>query len=182
MKTWIRGTVLGAVALGLLACGGGAKQLDGGTYDDAPNWYNDPVKGCGVGSVKYRGIKDLARKSAISAAREELASQLKTVTQGMVKNYQQQGETDGQAFTEELQTRVSREVTNETMVGSRVAATALRGDEFYAMVCLDPETFADAFDRMKDLSGKQREALKKRAKAEFADLDKQIDKLKTEEN
>jgi len=166
------------VALAVCSCGGGAKQLDGGTYDGAPEWYDNPTKGCGVGSVKYRGIKDLARKTAIAAAREELAAQLKAVTQGMVKNYQQQGETDAQPFTEELQTRVSREVVDQTMVGSRVAATALRGEEFYSMVCLDPETFADAFDRMKSLSGKQREALKSRAKAEFADLDVQIEKFK----
>ena len=50
----------------------------------------------------------------------------------------------------------------------------------YVNVCLDPATFADAFDKMNELDGKAREALKKRSQAEFADLDAQLAKIKGE--
>lgn len=171
--------VAGAFLVLLAGCSG-AQKMDDGTYEDAPNWYDATPKGCGVGSVKHRGIKDLTRKAAIASARQELAGQIEAITQGMLKTYQQAGETDGESFNEELQTRVAREIVDQTMVGTRVGATAMRGGEFYAMVCLDPETFGDAFDRMNDLSKKQRNALRNRAKAEFADLDAQIEKIRAE--
>ena len=156
----------------------GGQTKGGGTFGDAPSWYDSVPKGCGVGSAKHRGLKDMTRKAAVASAREELAGQIEATTQGMMKTFQQQGETEGEGFAEDLQTRVSREIVDQTMVGTRVTATELIDSEFYAMVCLDPETFADAFDRMKDLSTKQRDALRKRAKAEFKDLDAQISKIR----
>ena len=65
-------------------------------------------------------------------------------------------------------------------MGTRVANAALIGSEMYVNVCLSPEVFANAFDRMNELDGKAREALKKRAAAEFADLDAQLEKAKAE--
>jgi len=177
MKLVLSLAAIVVLALVVGACSGG-QTTGGGTFGDAPSWYDSVPKGCGVGSAKHRGIQDLTRKAAIASARQELAAQIEATTQGMMKTYQEAGETGGEGFAEELQTRVSREIVDQTMVGTRVAATELRGSEFYAMVCLDPETFADAFDRMKDLSTKQREALRKRAKAEFKDLDAQISKIR----
>lgn len=165
----------------LLACSGATKaQLQSSTFEQAPRWFDNPEKGCGVGSAKHRGIKNLTRKAAVQSARDDLARQLKTQIQGMVKQYAQAGETDGKQMAEELQTSVSRSIVNEALIGTRVAVTAMQGEEFYSMVCLDPETFGGIFDRMKELSQKQRVALKNRAKIEFQDLDKQIEKLRNQ--
>jgi hypothetical protein len=177
MKKLMTFALAGALSMTLVACGGGGGG-GGGTFGDAPEWYDNPTKGCGVGSAKHRGIRDLTRKAAVSSARDDLGRNLKSVVQGMIKQYQSAGEAEGKEFAEELQTRVTRSVVDQTLVGTRTVATAMRNNEFYAMVCLDPETFADAFDRMKELDGKQKAALKKRAEKEFEDLDAQIEKLR----
>jgi len=159
----------------LVACGGAQQKVE---FGDAPEWYDNPVKGCGVGSAKLRRIRSLARDSAVASARADLARQLKTTTQGMIKKYMAEGEADEKDFSEELTTYVVRDVTEQTLVGTRVAATKKIDREIFSMVCLDPETYADAFDRMNRLSEKQRVALKKRARAEFDDMDEQLEKLR----
>ena len=174
---WLRSVVL-VSAFFVFACSGA--DVDRGSFEGAPAWYDNPVKGCGVGSAKHRGMRDLTRKTAVASARKDLAGNLKTRVQGMLKSYQAAGEADGEDFTEELTTDVTRTIVDNTLVGTRTAATKLVAEELYAMVCLDPETFADAFDRMNNLSKKARQALKMRAKAEFQDLDTQLEKLRHE--
>ncbi|HNU68655.1 MAG TPA: LPP20 family lipoprotein [Myxococcota bacterium] len=158
----------------MVACGGAEKKQD---FSKAPDWYDAPMKGCGVGSAKLRSVRDLARQSAVSSARADLSRGLSTQVDAMLKRYMAEGEAEGQDFSEELTKSVVRDVTSQTLVGTRVAVTQVMNNEFYAMVCLDPETFADAFSRMDKLSQKAREALNKRAKAEFDDMDEQIKKL-----
>lgn len=162
----------------LVACGGAAPAET--TFPGAPAWYDNPIAGCGVGSAKHRGNRNLTKEAATSRARRDLAAQLKAKVQGMVKDYSAMGEAEGKEFSEELVTSVGRQIVDQTLVGTRVAAQALVGSEMYVNVCLDPATFSDAFDKMNELDGKAREALKKRAKAEFADLDAQLAKMKGE--
>ena len=52
------------------------------------------------------------------------------------------------------------------------------GNEVQVMVCIEPDVFANAFDKMNQLSQKQRSALKIRAKAEFEDMDEQLELLR----
>ena len=47
----------------------------------------------------------------------------------------------------------------------------VRPQQYYALVCLQPEAFAGALDKMNDLSARHRRALKARAKMEFKDFD-----------
>ena len=160
----------------LAACGGPGSQVrDAG---EAPEWFDNPLEGCGVGSATHRGVRSLTRDAAVTNARADLAKQIKTHVASMLKTYAEQGSSDNQEFSEELQTRVTRDVTDMGLHGTKVAKTQLMDGEMYAVVCLDPETFASAFDRMNDLSKKAREALKKRAQAEFKDLAAQIEKLR----
>lgn len=171
-------SVAAMACLGLLTACGGGDVRESQTFPDAPGWYDNPIAGCGVGSAKHRGNRNLTRDAAAARARRDLAAQLKSKVQGMVKDYAAMGEAEGKEFTEELVTSVGRQITDTTLVGTRVANTKLVGNEMYVNVCLDPATFADAFDKMNELSGKARAALKARAQAEFADLDAQLDKLK----
>ena len=162
----------------LVACGGAAPAET--TFPGAPSWYDNPIAGCGVGSAKHRGNRNLTKEAATSRARRDLAAQLKANVQGMVKDYAAMGEAEGKEFSEELVTSVGRQIVDQTLVGTRVANSKLVGSEMYVNVCLDPATFADAFDKMNELDGKAREALKKRSQAEFADLDAQLAKIKGE--
>ena len=112
-----------------------------------------------------------------------LARQLQTKIEGMIKDYQQAGETDDKDFTEELTTRVSRQIVDTTLVGTATRLAHLSQDssqQYYALICLQPEAFSGAFDRMNTLSQKHRKALKERAKMEFKDLDEQLEKLRNQ--
>ena len=149
-----------------------------------PGWYMTPPAGCGVGTGRYQGQLQTARNAAVSQARTDLARQLEVKIEGMIKQYAEQGTTEGEEFAESLITDVSRDIVNTTLVGTVVRNGEIMevdgAENFVAMVCLDPETFADAFDRMNKMSGKMRKALKERAKAEFDDLDAQIQRLESQ--
>jgi len=175
IRNLIRASAL--LSLGLLvACGGAAPAEQ--TFPGAPDWYDNPTKGCGVGSAKHRGNRNLTKEAGTSRARRDLAAQLKSTVQGMVKDYAAMGEAEGKEFSEELVTSVGRQVVDQTLMGTRVVAQALVGSEMYVIVCLDPKTFGDAFDDMKTLDGKARAALKQRSKEAFGDLDASIAKIK----
>ncbi len=180
--------VAGLVMTGLFAgCGTSTPQtrsqelseVKSQGLDDEPDWANNAPDGCGVGIVKYRGNRGLARNAATARGRDELARQLATTVEGMLKDYSSQGETDGDDFTEERITQVSRQIVDQTLTGTEVAATHLtEGNDahLYSLVCLNPEAFAGIFDKMNSLSEKQRTALKQRAEVEFEDLDSQLEK------
>ena len=176
MKTLQLICVCIASAALLSACSGNSGTPSSG-FANEPSWVTNPIKGCGVGSAKYRGIRDLTRKAAIASARDDLARQLKVKVEGMIKTYQAMGEAEGKEFSEEQTSRVSRNIVSTTLVGTIPKKNAMVGKDYYSTVCLDPAVFADAFDKMNDMSQKMRSALKKRAKAEFADLDKQLERL-----
>ena len=173
--------IAGLLSLSLVVACGGPQT---GTTTPAPqggaepDWVGNPIKGCAPGSAKNRGIRDLARKAAIASARDELTRQLKVTVQGMIKAYKAMVETGGKDFAEEDTRSVTRQVVDQTMVGTRTVKTQLLGKEMYALVCLDPDTFAKAFEQMNKADEKMRAALKQRAEKEFHDLDTQLEKLK----
>jgi len=170
-----------AAILSLAACGGDQIKDDIPVASDVPKWAMTPPAGCGIGIAKHRGNLGMAQKTAVARGRDALARQLVTKVQGMIKDYQQSGETDAKDFTEELTTQVSRQLVDTTLVGTRTKVAHISKDspqQYYALICLEPEAFNDAFDRMNTLKLKQREALKKRAELEFKDLDEQLERLR----
>ena len=179
MKTLSALMTAGLGALLLFGCGGDqVRETDSVT--DAPKWALTPPAACGVGIAKHRGNLGMAKTTAETRGRDALARELATKVEGMIKDYQQSGETDGKDFTEELTTQVSRQIVDQTLVGTRTRIAHVSEDapqQYYALVCLDPEAFAGAFDRMNELSQKQRAALKVRADNEFKDLDDQLERL-----
>ena len=176
MKTLQLICVCFASASLLAACSGSGGTPNSG-FPGEPSWVTNPIKGCGVGSAQFRGNLSLARTAAIGDARSDLARQLKIRVQGMLKTYQAMGEAEGKEFNEEQTTNVSRQIVDTTLVGTIPKKNARVGKTYYSTVCIDPSAFADAFDQMNNMSQKMRSALKKRAKAEFADLDKQLERL-----
>jgi len=180
MKRIISIQALAVVAMALTSGCGGDQIRSTGSVGDVPQWAMTPPAACGVGIAKHRGDLGTAQQSAEARGRDSLARQLETRVQSMIKDYRQSGETGGKDFTEEMTTIVSRQLVNTTLIGTGTRMTHLSGDnpqQYFALVCLQPEAFAGAFERMKDLSGKQRAALKARAEAEFKDLDEQLERL-----
>ena len=168
-----------ATAALVIGCGGGQVGVQ---PDNLPKWALTPPGACGVGIAKIRNENiGMAKTTAETRGRAALAQSLNTRVQNMVKDYQQSGETDGKNFAEELTTSVTRNLVDQNLVGSKAkdAHIAQSGTpKYFALMCIDPESFASVFDKMKNLEQKQREALKARAKKEFDDMDRQLDKLK----
>jgi len=171
-------SLLPSLALALAAVGcASAPSKPNTTFDGAPEWYNNPPALCGVGSATHRGVRDLTREASVAAARKDLAKQIQVKIQGMLKDYARQGETEGKEFSEQDQTRVTRDIVDANLSGTRVVKSGMVEGELYSMVCLDVNAFGTALQGMKQLSSQAQAYLKQRADAEFADLDKQLDKI-----
>lgn len=152
------------------------------SFDDVPEWVDSPPVGCGVGSTKYRGNRSIAREAATTRARADLARQVEILVQGMLKDYQAQGEAAGKDFTEERVTSVSRQLTEQSLKGSRPIANYLTTQEpreFYSLICLDPAGLAKVMETSTALSGNEREGLKSRAEAEMAEMETQLDAIRS---
>mgnify|MGYP001989480838 CR=1 FL=1 len=141
-----------------------------------PSWYLSPPSGCAVGSAPNQGMMDMAKRLATQAARDDLARQLNTKVEGMIKNYMAQGRAEGQEFAEMDATSVSRTIVDTTLVGTVPTEAELIGEEFYMMVCLDLETFASAIEDMETMDARLRAAIRERAEEEFEDLDRVLDR------
>lgn len=147
-----------------------------GDIPAAPDWVNNPKKGCGIGQATYRGAGGLTRDTAISAARTDLQRQLQTRITAQLKDYADQEAVGTDEVAEQKVTQARRDLTSGALAGTRVTRTEPKGRELYAEVCFDVDAYKDLIDSNKELSAKAREFLKKRADAEFADLDQQVEK------
>ncbi len=184
MKNQGRLIVGGITILMLLAgCGGDQIRETSSGHADIPKWALTPPPACGIGIAKHRGSLGMAQQTAVARGRDSLARQLQTKVEGMIKDYQESGEAKAKDFTEELTTQVSRQLVDTTLIGTATKLAHLsKGapQHYYALICLEPEAFAGAFEKMSELSNQHRQALKRRAQMEFKDLDKQLEKLRNQ--
>lgn len=145
--------LVSTVALGLAACETNppkeapkpaAECVFPNSEKAAPLWVCDaPVEGMSVGAVgsfpqSAAGI-DFMKTQAATSARVKLAQQMKVQVQNMVKQY---AETTGAGKSEtvdQVYTSVSKQITNETLVGSKVFRSAQGPDgAIYVLVGIDP--------------------------------------------
>ena len=142
-----------------------------------PGWAMTPPAGCAVGSYKFKGNIAMAKQTATSRGRDELARQLDVKVKSMIKDYIEEGETNGKDFTEEITTSVSKQVASMSLSGTVAKKSDMLNGHFFTLVCLDIKTFMDTFDKMNQLSEKARNGLRRRAESAFKDLDAEVDKL-----
>lgn len=136
----------------LSSCGGGSPKPQADlaecvfpdtTEAEAPLWVCDaPIEGVELSAVGYaqksKAGNSFMKQMATADARVQLAQIFKTRVQNMVKQY---AETTGAADTEtvnKVNTSVSKLITNETLVGSRIfrTRTSPKGG-LYVLVGLD---------------------------------------------
>lgn len=179
---WPRELLIALALLMTASCGGGPKKVRQDP-DDIPDWAINPPKGCAVGIAELRRNLSLAKSTAATRGRDELARQLKTRVVGLMRDYAAQGEEDGQDFTEDLTRQTAEQLVNTVLHGTRARINKLDENDpqhFYALICLEPETFAGAFEQMNRLDKRARAALKQRAEDEFENLHTQLEKLGVE--
>ena len=133
MKPTVKSSIpLILVTLGLVACGGPKPKTDmaecvfpDAPAMEAPAWVCDaPVEGVSLSAVGYaqksKAGSAFMKQMASADGRVQLAQTFKTRVQNMIKQY---AETTGSADAEtvnRVNTSVSKLITNETLVGSRI--------------------------------------------------------------
>lgn len=137
----------------------------------APLWVCDaPVEGVAVSAVgshmKSAAGVSFMKEQATADARVKLAQQMKTHVTNMVKRY---AETTGQGATETVDmvnTSVSKLITAETIVGSRVfRSTTSPAGSVYVLVGLDPTVTKEATEKVLKTSMNNEQALWQQFKA-----------------
>lgn len=181
------GLILGTVLL-LAACGGRSDQAEvppcyyPNTDDRAPGWVCDqPVDGLelsAVGSHPESGAgMDFMRQQAAASARVQLAQAFTVHVQNMIKQY---AETTGSGDTETVDlvnTSVSRLVTDEYLVGSRIYDSRVASDgTLYVLVAMDDSVTAQATQNALRTSINNDNALWQQFRAEqgFQELDDEL--------
>lgn len=152
MAKYSKTLLLATLVASLAACGGkkdvAPQQVADCTFPDAtdvaaPGWICDePVEGyslTAVGSAEKSGAgNDFMKQQAATSARVQLAQVFKVHVQNMVKQF---AETTGAADAETVDktnTVVTKQITDETLVGSRVLKTRVSPNgTLYALVGLD---------------------------------------------
>jgi hypothetical protein len=186
------------LAVALTGCFGGKDSVKPGpekvaecVFPDAPNqaaplWICDaPVEGVAVSAVgsyeKSAAGPAFMKDQAAAAARVNLAQQMKVHVTNMIKSYV---ETTGAASSEtvdKVNTSVSKLITAETLVGSRVFRnfTSPNGT-IYVLVGLDPTNTKEATEKLLKTSMNNDKALWQQFKAKKGqeELAEEIAKMK----
>lgn len=154
--------------------------------EGAPDWvvkgcsayWGDKAKDklCGVGSMGGTRNISLARQSAISRGRAEIATSLQVQVKRLVKDYQATvtgGEGYGtQASDEQYVADVSKQITNMTLSGTEmVEIWTSKSGTIYALVVLDVEKFKSAVAAAQNLDQQVRDYVEKNAAKAFDELD-----------
>ncbi|MDP2787453.1 MAG: LPP20 family lipoprotein [Pseudomonadota bacterium] len=186
------------MAVALTGCFGGksvlkpeSKAVVECVFPDAPNqaaplWICDaPVEGVAVSAVgsheKSAAGPSFMKDQAAAAARVNLAQQMKVHVTNMIKQYV---ETTGAAASEtvdKVNTSVSKLITAETIVGSRVfRSTTSPNGSVYVLVGLDPSVTKEATEKVLKSSMNNDKALWQQFKAKKGqeELAEEIAKMK----
>jgi hypothetical protein len=173
-RLWVMGAIVGLSAM-FTACGGGPKGESMPEMDNLPAWVMNQPPLCGVGIQKFRGNVGSAKSFAESSAREDLSRQLETRVKSMIKQYNQEGGTEDGDISEELSTRASVTLSKQTLNGAVPKKSDMRDNQFYSLVCLEPDALTDAINNMKILNNAQRKALARRAAAAHKELNEAME-------
>jgi hypothetical protein len=190
MRTSLSFLVVAVLAI-VLVTGCSGKQVSSVDRDnlpanlaEAPDWVFQPqVKGklAAVGSApKSSGGMQFQRNEAMASARDELARMVSVNVRNMFQSFQEAtGIGDAETF-DRVSTNVSKQVTNQTLVGSRQDDIWVDPEgTMYLLAVLDPKTVGAAVKEAARVSMDSAEALYQQMKAKeaFDDLDEQIDRV-----
>ena len=159
-----------------------------------PDWVFNPYVEDGIASsqcIPSSGNFSVDRSAAIAQARADLAQQINSKVSAMAKTYQERIDTAGGTQIGSNFTNVSKQVANQTLVGSRPQKVEyVELDEkknVCVLVTLGGSTTKKIFDEVLNQSGasvqpSQKDILYQEFKAHKAqkELEKEIDKMKND--
>jgi hypothetical protein len=144
-----------------------------------PKWYRKPPAMCGVGSAPIGpGGLEMSKVSADNMARTDLARQVQTRVQAMVKDYGAQFMKDGAGDGEVAVTSVARNITDLSLTGGRSMRNEPKKDTMYVLVCLQRARFKKALDGVPALDRAMRNEVDARVDEAFDEMEAKLKKYK----
>ena len=141
---------------------------------DLPSWVLNTPAGCGMGSIQGLASLSLAKTGAMARGRDELAKQLQTRVENIMRSYRAEGGSENQDFDEELLVNISRQSSSALLKGT--IAKEIYVDEnaprtLYALVCYEPSQIPSFMKTFEQLPIKHRATIRERAKQSFQELE-----------
>ena len=140
----------------------------------SPGLFGNEKANLGVGIAPVMdGELGQAKTYAEDEGRNDLSRQIETKVGSMIKKYNQQTSSGGETISETQRTNVSQSLSKTTLNGSvpKKAHYSEKQEKYYSLICLKPGVFSSAFDAMEQMSEKQRNAIRERAKEAEQELD-----------
>ena len=162
-------TLLSLLLLSLLlsACGTAKSS------NPLPAWVMDTPLGCGLGSLQINGSITLAKSGAIAKGRADLARQIQTRIENVIKTYRSEG--GGlQDFSEELMTQVSRQSSRAVLQGTKEKYSHIdqgKPSTYYVLVCYEAHQKTRLIQSLSILPKRHRQTIQDRAESAFAELE-----------
>lgn len=141
--------LVSVIALGLSACSTPPQVAKApecafpGSKEAAPLWVCDaPVEGMTVGAVgsaaKSGAGLEFMKQMAATAARVQLAQNMKVQVQNMIKQYAETTGAGSKETVDQVNTSVTKQITDQTLVGTKVFRSAQAPDgTMFVLVGLD---------------------------------------------
>jgi hypothetical protein len=182
MKTSLKQTLIPVViALAISGCGSSPKQVEAPecVFPDAPNsaapaWICDaPVEGVALSAVGYaqksKAGNSFMKKIATADGRVQLAQTFKTHVQNMIKLYAESTGAADDETVDQVNTSVSKLITNETLVGSRLIKSRVSpAGGLFVLIGLDSANVQQAAKESIQTSMRNEQALWQQFKAKKA--------------
>lgn len=139
-----------------------------------PKWVMNTPLGCGLGSLQMNGSLSLAKSGAIAKGRADLARQIQTRIENVIKTYRSEGG-GAQDFSEELMTEASRQSSRAVLQGTKAKKSHIEYGEintYYVLVCYEAQQKSRLIQSLSMIPKKHRQTIQDRAEASFAELEK----------
>jgi len=146
-----------------------------------PDEVGKAIFGVGIAERRESPLKSLRRKTAVERARLDVAAQLRTLVQGVFKDYAEAALTPSmdEATAQALTSQVQKSVVDEVLYGSTVVDTWYHPatDDCYALVRLGMD---DVAERVRaHMIALERDRLRVRAEEAHKELDQIIERYRT---
>lgn len=139
-----------------------------------PKWVMNTPPGCGMGSVQGVPSLSLAKTGATARGRDDLARQLQTRVESLMKTYRAEGGEDTKDLNEELLINISQQSSQALLQGTVAKEVFVGSDSpktLYALVCYEPSQAPSFMKAFEQLPIKHRSSLREKAKASFEELE-----------
>ena len=138
-----------------------------------PPWVMNTPLGCGLGSLQINGSISLAKSGAIAKGRADLARQIQTRIENVIRTYRSEGGGQ-QDFSEELMTQVSQQSSRAILQGTKEKKSHIESGQpaiYYVLVCYEAQQKSSLIQSLSIIPKRHRKSIQDRAESAFTELE-----------